>query len=67
MDEYNLILLAFPIAALMAAWFASHGIKKGAAEIDRRRYELHVLKERESQRTSPPVQSSAPMRPMPPA
>lgn len=71
MDGYEILLLAPPVLALLAAWAASHAIKKSAREIDRRRDELHVRRERamemEMQRRSPPMQSTAPMRHIPPA
>ncbi|TXM94910.1 hypothetical protein FV232_26170 [Methylobacterium sp. WL30] len=67
MDGYELLLLLPPALALAAAWFSSRAIKKSAAAIDRRRDELHVLKEQALMRQNPPVERTAPMRPTPAA
>lgn len=66
MEGYELLLIFPPILAVAAAYFSARAIKKGAAAIDRRRDELHVAKEEAMKRQSPPVESSAPMRPVPP-
>ncbi len=67
MEGYEILLLAPPVIAVIGAWLASRAIKKSARDIDRRRDELHVAKERAMERESRGLQSSAPMRPMPPA
>jgi hypothetical protein len=65
MEGYELLLVLPPLLAIGAAWLSSRAIKKGAADIDRRRDELHLLKEQAFQRQNPAVEGSAPMRPTP--